>query len=408
MPPAESGGLLPFGNGRSYGDCCLNLDGMLIDPRGLDRFIAFDPERGVLRCESGVLFADILRLLVPRGWFLPVTPGTRFVTLGGAIANDVHGKNHHRAGSFGHHVLRFELLRSDGTSLICSPDENADWFAATIGGLGLTGLVLWAEIQLMPVQGPAMDSETIRFAGVDEFFELSRSSHDSHEYVVAWIDCLRPLSQGVRGLFFRANHAAEAAPAVSAPRRKPGLPFTPPVSLLPRPAVALFNTLTYHRSREGRALEHYESFFYPLDAVANWNRLFGRRGFFQYQCVVPHQGGKAAVEALLDRVAQAGEGSFLSVLKVFGERPSRGWLSFPRPGITLALDLSDRGQRTLDLLDRLDEITMAAGGAVYPAKDARMSAETFRKSFPRWRELEAYRDPAFMSGFWRRVAGAQA
>ena len=406
FPSATDGTLLPFGNGRSYGDSCLNPGGLLIDPSGLDRFIAFDAESGVLRCEAGMLFSEILRLLVPRGWFLPVTPGTRFVTVGGAIANDVHGKNHHRAGSFGHHVRRFELLRSDGTRLVCSPDENPDWFTATIGGLGLTGLILWAEIALKPIAAPEMEAETIRFSHLDEFFELSHASHNGYEYTVAWIDSLKPARGGTRGLFFRANHAESRGVPVTPPRPLPGLPFTPPFSLLPRQAVALFNALTYRAPRRRRARVHYEKFFYPLDAVPSWNRLFGRKGFYQYQCVVPYENGKEVVRELLARVARTGEGSFLSVLKVFGDRASLGWLSFPRPGVTLALDLPDRGQCTLSRLDSLDEVTMAAGGAIYPAKDARMSAEIFRRGFPRWKEFDAYRDPAFMSSFWRRVTGA--
>lgn len=394
---------LPFGNGRSYGDSCLNTGGTLIDVRGLDRFIAFDPEAGILRCEAGVLLSEILALVVPRGWFLPVTPGTSQVTLGGAIANDVHGKNHHRAGSFGHHVRAFELLRSDGARLVCSPTENADWFAATVGGLGLTGVILWAEIGLKRIAGPAIEAEAIRFSGLDEFFSLSQTSHNTHEYTVAWIDCLNPGKGGARGLFFRGNHAEVASGHVRAPRGKPGPPLTPPVSLLAKPAVALFNAAIYHLPRRRYALTHYQPFFYPLDRIPNWNRLFGRRGFYQYQCVVPHADGGAAIREIIARVARAGEGSFLSVLKVFGDHPAPGLLSFPRAGVTLALDFPDHGRRTLKLLESLDEITLAAGGAVYPAKDARMSRDVFQRGFPQWRRLELYRDPAFTSDFWRRV-----
>lgn len=397
--------VLPFGNGRSYGDSCLARAGTLIDLRGLDRFIAFDDDTGLLRCEAGVLLSDILAAFVPRGWFLPVTPGTRFVTLGGAIANDVHGKNHHRAGSFGHHVRRLELLRSDGTRRICSPQENDDWFAATIGGCGLTGVVLWAEIALQRVPGPAMEVDTRRFSSIDEFLALSRAAHNSHDYTVAWIDALSPGRDGARGLFFRSNFAADQRP-VAAPRPKPGLPFTPPVSLLPKAAVGLFNTAIRRWPRRARQYVHYERSFYPLDAMPHWNRLFGRKGFYQYQCVVPYAAA-AAIGELIARVARAGEGSFLSVLKVFGDHKPAGWLSFPRPGLTLALDFPDRGERTLALLDTLDEITGAAGGAVYPAKDARMDARTFQRGFPSWRRLEAYRDPAICSDFWRRVAGLQ-
>jgi FAD/FMN-containing dehydrogenase len=403
--PEGRGPFLSYGNGRSYGDSCLNSGGTLIDLRNLDRFISFDSDTGVLRCEAGVLLSAILARFVPEGWFLPATPGTQLVTVGGAIANDVHGKNHHWAGSFGHHVRRFELMRSDGSRLLCSPHENADWFGATIGGLGLTGIILWAEIALKRIPGPAMDVENLRFSRIDEFLELSRASHNAYEYTVAWIDSLTPGRGGARGVFFRGNHVAERR-RVAPSRRKPGLPFTPPVSLLPKPAVALFNTAIYRWPRRRHNVVHYEPFFYPLDAVPNWNRLFGRNGFYQYQCVIPHEEAEAAIGEIIARIARAGEGSFLSVLKVFGNRRPPGWLSFSRPGITLAFDFPDRDRSTLALLDSLDEITAEAGGAVYPAKDARMKAEAFERGYPAWQRFERYRDPAFMSDFWRRVTEA--
>lgn len=402
-PPDKNGSFLPFGNGRSYGDSCANGGGTLIDTRGLDRLIAFDAESGVLRCEGGVLLSEILRLFVPKGWFLPVTPGTSHVTVGGAIANDVHGKNHHRAGSFGHHVRSFELLRSDGTRLLCSPSTNADWFAATVGGLGLTGLIVWADVVLKPIKSPAVAVETIRFDGIDEFLELSRASHNSHEYTVAWIDAVRSRRGGARGLFFRGNHSLSTERRVRPPTRLPGLPFTPPFSLVPKAAVGLFNSAIYRRPRPRHEVVHFQPFFYPLDAVSHWNRLYGRRGFFQYQCVLPFSGSADTVGELIGRVAHVRQASFLSVLKVFGDHPPIGWMSFARPGITVALDIPDRGPSTLDLLQSLDEVTRQAGGAVYPAKDARMSRPTFVQGFPQWQRLERYRDPAFMSDFWRRV-----
>ncbi|MDN5870261.1 MAG: FAD-binding oxidoreductase [Nitrococcus sp.] len=401
--PRAAGPLLPFGNGRSYGDSCLNYGGLLIDTRGLNRFISFDTVQGVLRCEAGVLLSDILERVVPHGWFLPVTPGTQFVTVGGAIANDVHGKNHHRSGSFGHHIRRFELLRSDGGRLVCSPAENSDWFAATIGGLGLTGLILWAEITLKAVQGPLIEAQTIRFTRLQEFFELSRESHDRYEYTVAWIDGFASGKALGRGLFMRGNHAPGAAHPARGRQRKVGIPLTPPFSLVQPPLVRAFNSLYYHKPLWGGRTGHYEPFFYPLDGIGQWNRLFGRRGFFQYQCVLPLDAGFEATAELLRRIARAGAASFLSVLKVFGDQPPAGWLSFPRPGVTLAMDLPNRGQATLKLLEELDEITSAAGGAVYPAKDGRMSSAAFHRGFPNWPRLEKYRDPVFCSAFWQRV-----
>jgi FAD/FMN-containing dehydrogenase len=379
---------------------------VLLDARGLDRYIAFDPMSGVLRCEAGVLLSEILDLTVPRGWFLPVTPGTKLVTVGGAIANDVHGKNHHRTGTFGCHVRQFELLRSDGTRLRCSPAENPEWYQATIGGLGLTGLILWTEIVLKPIANPYMDVETLRYGDLGQFFELSDVSDRDFEYTVCWIDCLaRGRSLG-RGLFMRANHAAALCPIrPRAPRRGLTVPFEPPASLVNGATLRPLNTLYYRRrlKRRERAIVHYEPFFYPLDGIGRWNRLYGPRGFLQYQCVVPSAGGAVFIREILSRIAAARSGSFLAVLKVFGHVVSPGLLSFPRPGITLALDFPNRGPKTFELLESLDEVVREAGGAVYPAKDARMSAQSFRQYFPKWEMLQHYRDPHFSSSFWRRV-----
>jgi FAD/FMN-containing dehydrogenase len=398
--------VLPLGNARSYGDSCLNDGGVLLAARGLDHFIAFDPASGVLTCEAGVLFSEILDLAVPQGWFLPVTPGTRFVTIGGAIANDVHGKNHHRAGTFGHHVLAFELLRTDGTRLRCTPTENADWFAATVGGLGLTGVVTWATIQLRRIAGPWMSAENHRFGNLSEFFELSRASDRDYEYTVSWIDCVASGKALGRGLFSRANHAPaspDSRPAAGS--RTLGVPFTPPISLINPLSLRAFNQLYYHRQRKSvvHATTHYQPFFYPLDSIANWNRIYGPRGFLQYQCVVPPEAAEATMAELVSNISAGGAGSFLAVLKQFGDKPSLGMLSFPRPGATLALDFPNGGAPTLALLDRLDAIVDAVGGAVYPAKDARMSGEHFRRYFPQWEAFSRFVDPGISSSFWRRV-----
>ncbi len=397
---------LPFGNGRSYGDSCLTEGGVLLDTRGLDRFMDFDPATGVLRCEAGVLLGEILELVVPRGWFLAVTPGTRFVTVGGAIANDVHGKNHHRAGSFGCHLRRFELLRGDGRRRLCSPTDNPDWFAATVGGLGLTGVILWAELALRPLANPYIQMETLRFGSLDGFFELADESDRDYEYTVAWVDCLARGKQLGRGLFMRGNHAAALCPQrPQAPGRGLKAPFTPPLSLVGGALSRCFNSAYYHKQHRhrSRTTVHYQPFFYPLDGIGHWNRLYGPAGFFQYQCVVPREHGQESITELLERIAAADAGSPLSVLKVFGARPSPGWLSFPRPGVTLALDFPNRGASTLALLERLDEVVAAAGGAVYPAKEARISGRYFRRFYPQWQRLEAFRDPRLLSRFWQRV-----
>ena len=395
---------LPRGAGRSYGDVGLNADGGLWDMAALDRFIAFDDATGVVRCEAGMRMAALLAIAVPRRWFPPVTPGTKEVTLGGALANDVHGKNHHVAGTFGRHVRRFELARADGERLVCAPDENPELFAATIGGLGLTGAIIWIELQLRRIPGPWLEVETIPFGSLGEFFTLSRESDASHEHTVAWIDAMTP---GAPGVFSRANHA----PGEDGRARARGLRLcaTAPFNLVRRPALRAFHAVVRARhARRATARRHYDGFFYPLDGLADWNRLYGPAGFFQYQCAPPASAGPEAARAVLDEVARSGECCALGVLKMFGDLPSPGLLSFPMAGPTLALDFPNRGARTRALFDRLDLIVRAAGGRLYPAKDARMAGDFFRQCYPGWRELARRADPAISSDFWRRTTeGAQ-
>jgi FAD/FMN-containing dehydrogenase len=404
---------LAYGLGRSYGDSCLNAGGVLVDMAALDHFQDFDPATGVLRVEAGVRLADIVNLLARRtgpdgaGWFLPVSPGTAFVTVGGAVANDVHGKNHHLMGTFGSHVRAFRLWRSDGSVRRCAPDENVELFQATIGGLGLTGILLDVELQLRRVPGLAVANEDVRFDDLDAFYALSAEAVDQAEYTVAWIDCLAQGRRLGRGVFSRASHVAGPAslPLAGAPRRT--MPFEPPFSPLGRLSIAAFNALYWRRfwPRRGRRQRlPVTAVLYPLDHIADWNRLYGRRGFYQYQCVLPPATARDAVADLLSTIARAGDGSFLAVLKTLGDRPSPGLLSFPMKGTTLALDFSNRGTPTLALLDRLDRITEAAGGRLYPAKDGRMSAATFRFGYGALDRFARSLDPALSSSFWRRMA----
>ena len=400
--------MLPFGLGRSYGDSCLNDGGVLLTTPGLNRYIHLDPESGVLTCEGGVTFDDIIQTLLPRGWFLPVTPGTRFITVGGAIANDIHGKNHHTAGSFGCHVLGFELLRSDGSRRWCSPTENTDFFEATIGGLGLTGLITSAQFQLIPSYGPWYSVTHTRFANLTGFFEVDAQYRETAPYTVAWVDCVARGKQLGRGIYMSGNAAPPAdqgklAKAAKAKR----FPMNAPSWLLNGHTVRAFNQAYFHKesARPRTFTSHYEPFFYPLDAVLDWNKLYGKSGFYQYQCVVPYDGARDPIREIIDRIAHSGQGSFLAVLKTFGDRTSPGWLSFPRRGITLALDFPNRGATTEKLFQELDDVVRQVKGALYPAKDARMPGDLFQSAFPRWRELDALRDPLFSSSFWRRVTG---
>lgn len=391
-----------YGNGRSYGDVCLNPGGELWDMSGLDRFIAFDAGTGVLTCEAGVLLRDIQRLFVPRGFMVPVNPGTQLITVGGAIANDVHGKNHHRHGSFGDHVLRLRLARTDGSVQDCGPGENPGLFAATVGGVGLTGVILEADLRLRRVSGPFVTAEHIPFDGLDEFFALSGESEAAYEHAVAWIDCLR----GGRGVFLRANPSDAAHGPLPSPGRL-AVPFTPPVSLVNAVSLRAFNALYYavQKRSQGKVLAHYEPFFCPLDGVRDWNRAYGPRGFYQYQSVVPPECAEEAVGAMLAAMARAGQGSFLAVLKRFGAREGRGMLSFPRPGVTLAVDFPNRGESTLRLFERLDAIVAEAGGRLYLAKDARMPRALLERGYPRLHEFLAHRDPGASSALSRRLMG---
>ncbi|MED5389216.1 MAG: FAD-binding oxidoreductase [Pseudomonadota bacterium] len=396
--------LLAYGNGRSYGDVCLTDKGTLLLTRSMDRFIHFDPHNGVLRCEAGVTLGDILELVVPRGWFLPCTPGTRCVTVAGAVANDVHGKNHHVAGSFGHHVRAFELWRSNGQVIECRPEVESSWFQATVGGLGLTGLIRWVEFQLMPIQNPWMWVESRRFDSLQDFWMLNREAEASFPYTVSWIDCLAKGGAQGRGILFAGRHAASQSVTPVFREKRKSIPFDPPISLINSASLRAFNALYFRQSIKPQgALVHFTPYFYPLDAINHWNRIYGQKGFYQYQCVIPPENAEIAIAELLNAIARTGQGSFLAVLKTFGELPSRGMLSFPRPGTTLALDFPNRGAATLRLLSDLDTIVLQAGGALYPAKDARMPADVFQKGFPEWEAFSEYIDPEFSSSFWQRV-----
>jgi FAD/FMN-containing dehydrogenase len=395
--------LLPIGMRRSYGDACINAGGTLLEMRGSRNLLAFDGEKGILRCEAGVNLQELLDFVVPRGWFLPVTPGTKFVTVGGAIANDVHGKNHHEAGTFGRHVLRFLMARSDGSVREYVPGDRL--FAATIGGLGLTGVILWAEIQLIPIKGPWITADSIPFGHYSEFFELSRESEREWPYVVAWVDCLaRGKSMG-RGVLFRGRHSSDPGPRDL--KCRSGLvtvPFDAPSWCLSSWSLNIFNA-TYawlKGRREEGVQQHFDPFFYPLDAVNNWNRLYGKQGFFQFQCVADRE----VIAEVISLVSRRSGGSFLAVLKEFGEIPSPGLLSFPCKGVTVALDLPYKGESTIKTMAELEKLVVAGNGRIYPAKDALMTPASFQTSYPKWRELEALRDPLISSTFWRRVVEA--
>jgi len=383
----EGMGVTPRGLGRSYGDS--SLGERMLSSRWLNHVLSFDEGSGVLYCEAGVSLRDILEVFVPRGWFLPVTPGTQFVTIGGAIASDVHGKNHHVAGCFGEHVEYLDLLLGDGRIVRCSPGEHTDLFRATCGGMGLTGMILSAAIRLKPLLSAYVDQTTYKARDLEESLELFHT-HAGEPYSVAWIDCLARGSSLGRSLLMTGDHSADGPLTLHASKRL-GLPVDMPAVLLNRYSVRAFNTLYYHRikgsSVKGRV--HYEPFFYPLDSIAEWNRMYGKNGFTQYQFVVPKEGGRDSMRAILQTIVASGKGSFLAVLKAFGKE-NENLLSFPMEGYTLAVDLKLEPD-LFPLLDRLDAMVLEYGGRLYLTKDARMSADVFRRSYSRLDQFSAVR-----------------
>ena len=400
----DKGPRLAVGLGRSYGDTGLYSDGRMIMAQGLDRLISFDPVSGLLRAQAGLSLAELLKVVVPRGWFVPVTPGTRRVTLGGAVANDVHGKNHTRAGTFGRHVRALTLLRSDRGVVEIGPDRESDLFAATVGGLGLTGIILDITLQLTPIASANLDVETFPLGNLDDFFALNADSLEKCEQAVAWIDCTQRGAKVGLGVYTRANWASDGDLRPHGDKVR-AIPIEAPGFAINPLSLALFNTAyrTAQLLKPRRGKAHYAGFFHPLDALEDWNKLYGPTGFYQYQCVVPARDGQAAMQELLSIIGRSGDGSALVVLKTFGDLASPGMMSFPRPGYTLALDFRNRGEPTLRLLAALDAVVRAAGGALYPAKDGRLPRAMLDQGFPRFDRFLGFRDPACGSDFLTRM-----
>ncbi|MEG9433870.1 FAD-binding oxidoreductase [Terriglobus sp. ADX1] len=397
-------GALAVGMGRSYGDSCLLKDGFLLNATGMNRLLDWDQENGILTAEAGLTLAQLLDFAVPRGYFLPVSPGTKYVTLGGAIANDIHGKNHHVNGTFGCHVTQFELVRSDGTRMHCSPTDNPDWFDATIGGLGLTGVLTWVQIKLKPIVSRLIDYEGIQFHGVDEFLALTEQ-YKHIEYTVSWVDCTGTGKNFARGVFMLGDHSKIPDKLTPSPEPKLVFPMDLPGQALNSMTVSAFNTVFFHKQikQRVRALQDYEPFFYPLDKVLHWNRMYGKSGLLQFQYAIPWESAREGTIAILNEVSKSGLASFLAVLKAFGDVKSPGMMSFPQAGITLALDFPIKPGKSFPLFDRLASMTLDYGGKLYPAKDARMTAAQFQKSYPQWQQFARYKDPLLSSSFWERV-----
>ncbi len=405
--------LIARGNGRSYGDAALNA-GLTVSMLSMDRMCGFDPAAGVLTCESGVLLRDILDCFVPRGWMPAVVPGTAWVTVGGMIAADVHGKNHHRDGSFGAHVESLLLLNARGETLHCSRTENSELFRATIGGMGLTGIILSASFRMRRIPTGHLLVETIAAPDLDGAMAVFEASRD-WSYSVAWIDCLGRGAGLGRALVSRGRFPDAAEPNPRPGREVPGMrrrarlamPVDAPMALVNGVSVKAFNTLYYYlgRGRPGLRPVHYDPYFFPLDRVDGWNRIYGRRGFVQYQCVLPKEESPDGLRALLERVGAARTGSFLGVLKLLGPCGD-GLMSFPLEGYTLALDFPMRAG-TEELLDALDEITHAHGGRVYLAKDACCRPERLRAGYANYDAFQAIRRASEAEGKFTSALAAR-
>lgn len=381
--------VIPRGAGRSYGDASLSVQ--MVSIMKMNKTIHFDSENGTITCLAGKMLNEILDEIVPKGFFLPVTPGTKFVSVGGAIAADIHGKNHHVDGCFSEHVISFILMLSNGETKTCSRNENTPLFWATVGGMGLTGLVLEVTFKLKSISSSKIIKRTIKCGNLKVLVD-SLKQHENYTYSVAWIDCETSGKSMGRGILNLGEHATELkAEMASYKTREPlvSLPFNMPNWTLNRFTVKTFNALFYAKEvmADHETVSDFEPFFYPLDAIGRWNRLYGSNGFVQYQFVIPMEHADNGLHDIMKVITESGESSFLAVLKLFGEQ-NEGWLSFPKKGVTLALDFR-ANSRTFKLLDKLDKMLEEMDGRSYLAKDARMQADFFAKGYPK---LKAFKD----------------
>ena len=387
----EATPLLPQGNCRSYGDACLFP--RVVSTLELKNLLAFDSERGILRTQAGITLEEIIRFALPQGFFPPVTPGTKFPTLGGCIAADVHGKNHHLEGSIGNFVEELEMVLANGSCIRCSRRQNSDLFWATLGGMGLTGFIYAATLQLKKIPSAYIALRSLKTANLRETLQIFADSQTDYLYSMAWIDCLASGTGLGRGIVMLGNHAPAA---ISPPTtdfklhssNQRTIPFHFPELLLNPFSMRSFNTLYYHRQLRSisDSTIHYDPFFYPLDTIGHWNKIYGRRGFLQYQFAIPFANGLQVMEEILQRITARGSGSFLAVLKAFG--PQEGLLSFPIPGYTLALDFPLRNHSIIPFLHDLNKIVLRTGGRVYLAKDAILKREDFEAMYPKLEEFK--------------------
>lgn len=410
----KEGAMVGRGLGRSYGDAAINKGGFVAESIHMNRFLAFDESTGILRCEAGVTYENLLDTFVLRGWFPPVTPGTKYVTMGGAIASDVHGKNHHKAGSISSFVLSFNILTASGKVMKCSREENSDLFWATVGGMGLTGFILDCEIKLRKIESPYIDSKAVKLGNLNALFDKFEEYDADYHYSVAWMDIVATGSSYGRNVLFLGNHSKlDELPEKLKLRskekhieKKISVPFEIPFSTLNKVTISLFNSMIYMTSKNKENFEHYDKYFYPLDSILNWNHIYSKSGLIQYQLNIPEDRGKEAVDKLLHKVVSFGGGSFLAVLKKMGDQ--EGILSFPFRGYTLSMDFPVK-KGTIEMCRKLDEIVLDYGGRTYLTKDSILDEVTFKKMYKglweKWMDIKIKYDPEnkFTSSLGRRI-----
>lgn len=398
------GKVLPIGLMRSYGDSCLIKEGLLLDMTEFKKINSFDEQSGLINVQAGISLDELLKFIVPKGWFIPTSPGTKYVTIGGAIANDIHGKNHHKFGSFCNSVKKIKVLSTDGKlQLLEDPDD--EMFKATCGGLGLTGLILEAEIELAEIKSSYLNVETIKFNNLEEFFEIEKQSIENYEFTVSWIDLTNESKYFGRGLFQRANWADDNNFMPHSSFKIP-IPFGVGFNLVSKKLMKLFNFLYFSKNLKKKTKEktHYGTFFYPLDVLRGWNKLYGKNGFSQYQFVLPEENSKAGLDEMLEVLKNDKFMPRLCVLKTFGKIPSLGHLSFPLKGTTLAMDFPVNIKKIKNLYSKLDEIVIKNGGRIYPAKDSFMNSKTFQSSYKNFHKFKKFKDTHISSDFWERVS----
>ena len=393
---------LVFGNGRSYGDVCFGKDS-IITTNKFNEIIFLDENNGLITCQSGLLLHDLFKQIIPKGWFLSVVPGTQFISIGGAVANDIHGKNHHKKGSFGNHVTEIKVKNSRNQVLTCSRTNNSELFKSTVGGLGLTGIILEVTIQLTKISNVDISQNITPFFSFNEYLEINNLLESEYEYTVAWVD-FYDRKKRIKGIFISGNHSKVGDNLSYKQKRIRVFPITPPFSLVNNFTVSILNKLYFNMNKNIKnSVVKVNKFFFPLDILHDWNKAYGKKGLVQYQFVLPQDQILESIDQIQEKIIKSKIKPSLTVLKTFGETQPEGYLSFPRKGVSFAIDFPNSGKKLLNLLNELDKVIYQYGGALYPAKDTRMSSKMFRFSFPSLKKFLKSKDPKMNSLFFDRV-----